>query len=85
MNTPYQPPLNSEDLFSDVASIDIFIKVAAYFGIEYDAVFSVYHTGPNRLEGEVALFTYRDAFTFEMLEIEGVLYLTKLESVSLSR
>ena len=85
MNTTYQPPLNSENLFSDVASIDVFIKVAAYFGIDYDAVFSVYHTGPNRYEGEVALFTRRDAFTFEMLEIEGILYPTKFESVSLSR
>ena len=85
MNTTYYPPINSEKLFSDVASIDVYMKVANYFGIDYDAVFSVYNKGPYRLEGEVALFAHQDAFTFEMLEIEGVLCLTKLEAVSLYR
>ena len=83
MNPTYQSPLNCEDLFSDVASIDVFIKVAEYFGIDYDAVFSVYHTGLNRYKGEVALFAYREPFFFELLEIDDVFFLTKLESVSL--
>ena len=82
MNATKYPSINSEELFSDAASTDVFMKVADYFGIDYDAVFSVYRNGSNHLKGEVALFTRRDAFTFEMLEIDGILYPIKLEAVS---
>ncbi|MBQ7329414.1 MAG: hypothetical protein IJX01_05865 [Oscillospiraceae bacterium] len=85
MNITNYPSINSEELFSDVASIDIYMKVANYFGIDYDDVFSVYSKSPNRYEGEVALFAYREPFFFELLEIDDVFSLTKLESVSLSR
>ena len=83
MNTTNHLPINSDEIFSDLASIDIFMKVADYFDVDYDSVFSVYNKTPNHLEGEVALFTRREVFVFEMLEIAGVLCLTKLEAVSI--
>lgn len=72
-----------EPLSPDVASYDDFEKVARYFGEACKSVYSVYYRGADRFVGEVELFSRRGVFSFEMIEIDNVLYLLKLETESL--
>lgn len=83
MKTKNHPFTKGEPLFPDVASYDDFERVARYFGEACTSIYSVYYRGADRFVGEVELFSRGEVFSFEIIEIEGILYLLRLETESL--